>query len=200
MSYSKIVLIPLLILTLFSPGCEEDPTEPDQLVPAAFLPENNEISGWIRNFEVGNFIEAENTDGLVELFEGEANQKQLAETFIAHYFTRGVKQVYQGNIKGATEYLEIRLFDQETPTHAQELFHDKKIKPASFSYLDEIGDEGRIAITTSESIVTVDFYYEKWYGWFSISGRWGASEARQVALNFADLIYSKLLQYYPKNS
>lgn len=198
MVFSNRVRCLFLLFSLPFLACDEDPTEPELLVPAAFLPENNEINGWNRNYEVGNFLEAENTDGLVQLFAGESNQKQLAETFIAHYFVRGVKQVYEGKIKNAPEYLEIRIFDQETPTHAQNLFHDKTIKPANFSYLNEIGDEGRIAIATSEFVVTVDFYYEKWYCWFQINGRWGASEARQVALNFADLIYSKLLQYYPK--
>lgn len=199
MSRIHSIFAGLLIFMTFFLACEEDPVEPEQLLPAAFLPENNEIEGWTRNFEVGNFYEAENTDQLVQMLEGDPNQKQLAETLIKHYFLRGVKQVYEGRIKGAVEYLEVRIFDQQTPAHAQNFFHDKIIKPVNFDYVDKIGDEGRITITTSAFIVTVDFYYEKWYCWFSISGQWGALEAKLVALDFADLIYTKLLQYYPKD-
>jgi len=195
----NIKWIPLL-LTLLLINCKDNPTENKaRLIPSFFLLESNEVEGWTRSLELGNFIEAENAEGLAEIFRNEPNQKQLTETFMAFHFVRGVKQIYDGRIGGATETLALRIFDMKMINHAQALFYDKVIKPPSFDFLDTIGDEGRISVSSSDNNISIDFYYDKWYVWIFIRGRWGAMEAKIIALKFAEKVSQKLRQYYPVN-
>lgn len=190
--------IPLFFI-LITISCEDNPLDRNKVVPSMFLPESNDISGWERSYQAGHAVEAENAEQLTELLKGDDRQKLLHEILMSMDFNRGVKQVYEGKIKSATETLEIRIFDLKFAKQAQGYFYHKDIKPVKYDYLDNLGEEARITLISAESNVQIDFYYEKWYAWLYVRGRWSASDAQNIAYIFGQKIYEKMRLYYPEN-
>lgn len=189
------ILISICLVCIFS-HCKDNPTEnKEYVVPSNFMPEGNSIDGWVPNLETGNWLEIESTVEL-EFFLGE--QSIQAATVIEHNFIRAAKQVYDGRIAGANETLEVRIFDFEFSNQSEGFYHNKAIIPSKYDFLDtQICETGRISITGSDNIITIDFYYDKWYAWISINGRWGAYEAKQIAIQFTAQIYENMLRLYP---
>lgn len=196
MKYCLYFLITLLFLSL---SCDDNPLDRDKVVPSLFLPESDEITGWEKSLQTGHAVEAENAEQLTELLKGDDRQKLLKEILLTFDFNRGIKQVYEGKIKSATEMLEIRIFDLKLPKQAQGYFYHKDIKPSKYDYLDNLGDEARISLISAESNVQIDFYYEKWYAWLYIRGRWSPGDAQNIAFIFGQKIYQKMRLYYPEN-
>lgn len=190
--------IPLFFI-LITISCEDNPLDRNKVVPSMFLPESNDISGWERSYQAGHAVEAENAEQLTELLKGDDRQKLFHEILMSMDFNRGVKQVYEGKIKSATETLEIRIFDLKFAKQAQGYFYHKDIKPVKYDYLDNLGEEARITLISAESNVQIDFYYEKWYAWLYVRGRWSASDAQNIAYIFGQKIYEKMRLYYPEN-
>ncbi|MCI0513593.1 hypothetical protein L0128_10310 [candidate division KSB1 bacterium] len=191
-------LLLILMLMLGGLSCKDNPTDlRARMIPSVFFPGDNVIAGWERSLAADHFIEAEDTNGLLEILKSEKQQKLIAETLIAYHYLRGAKQVYEGKIKGATETLELRIFDLEFPNQAQGYFYDKGVMPAAYDFLQTVGDEGRISISSAASNIVIDFYYDKWYTWIYISGRWSAYDAKNVALRFAEKVFDKMLELYP---
>jgi hypothetical protein len=197
--YTIIFLFGLLLI-LLSISCEDNSLNREKVVPSLFLPESNEIAGWERSYQIGHAVEAENEEQLGELLKSDDRQKLLKEILLSFDFKRGIKQVYEGKIKSATETIEIRIFDLKFAKQAQGYFYHKDIKPAKYDYLDNLGDEARITLISAESNVQIDFYYDKWYAWIYIRGRWSASDAQNIAFIFGEKIFQKMLEYYPVNS
>ena len=191
-------LIALLII-LAGLSCDDNPLDREKVVPSLFLPESDEIAGWERSLQTGHAVEAENAEQLAELLKSDDRQKVLQEVLLSFNFIRGIKQVYEGKIKSASETIEIRIFDLKLPKQAQGYFYHKDIKPSKYDYLDNLGNEARITLISAESNVQIDFYYEKWYAWLYIRGRWSASDAQNIAFIFGQKIYEKMRLYYPEN-
>lgn len=198
-NFCLILLFILFVIFLFI-SCEDDSLDREKVVPSLFLPESNEIGGWERSYQTGHAVEAENEEQLSELLKSDDRQKLLKEILMSLDFKRGIKQVYEGKIKSATETIEIRIFDLKYAKQAQGYFYHKDIKPQKYDYLDNLGDEARISLISAENNVQIDFYYDKWYAWLYIRGRWSPSDAQNIAFIFSQKIFEKMLLYYPINS
>lgn len=195
MNYPNIMLklarfffILAVIITI--PGCKDNPTESkEKLEPIDFLAGDHEIEGWTRSLAERDFIDVRNSENLSEIVG------ELYEIYVKYKFQKAVKQIYEGEVGGASETLELRIFDQTSLDNAQKLFHHKSIEPNILNYImwPNIGDEARL-LSNGDTIF--DFYYDKFYVWISISNRWDSSEAKNIAIIFATTVYHKIKKLY----
>ncbi|MBN1352635.1 hypothetical protein JXJ21_24825 [candidate division KSB1 bacterium] len=187
----RIFSLCLILVSLSTQGCKDNPTEnKENLEPIDFLPVNYDIEGWTKSLAENDYIYATSSKQLEQIVGADY------DIYVKYKFQKGVKQIYEGKIGGADETLEVRIFDQLSMEYSQDLYHDKKIAPTTtYSILPNTGDEARIQ-RIIESGTLIDFYYDKFYVWISISGRWGETEARAVARVFAIEISDKIRQLY----
>jgi hypothetical protein len=143
----------------------------------AFLPGDDEISGWIRSEKV---LRASNEEELYRVFNGGAS------LYIQHGFRSYVGQTYKGP-KG-TE-LEVYLFDQGTLQNAEDLFENPFTKPSRIKDIANLGEKARIDMTPL-FCYGVDFIQKGFFVRVIIQDR--TEEGLNVAISFARSISKRI--------
>ncbi|MBU0520267.1 hypothetical protein KJ564_15165 [bacterium] len=133
---ASVLLVSAVLL--FSGCTEENSNNPNggTLRPADLLPASNEISGWEKGTDTGDYGEADDQASLYALING------YSELYIQHGFVEGVFQVYDGIIGFAVE-AEIYIGDHGSQSNAAELFDEEQVVPNSLTPW-EVVDEAMI--------------------------------------------------------
>jgi hypothetical protein len=134
------------------------------------IPQNNEISGWVRD---GAMEIAENETQLYDLIDGEG------VVYIDHGFVKCAFQDFVGEVLGNQRNLLLRAFDMGDTANAHAVYHDSRIETGiEVPWTDTLhaGVEARI-----ESILyhKIEFWKERFHVEITIN------DATPEALDFA---------------
>jgi len=115
------------------------------LSPAELLPASNEISGWVKGTDTGDYGEADDLESLEALIDG------AAELYIQYGFVEGVFQIYNGTIGNEVE-AEVYIGDHGSEGNTAAIFDDENLIPGNLTPW-EAGDEAVIDETALSYII-----------------------------------------------
>ncbi len=179
----KMAICGILILLFSFLGAGSAWTEPvlespgNLLGAMAFLPGDDEISGWKRSEKV---LRASKDEELYRIFNGGA------PLYIQHGFRSYVGQSYKRS-KG-TE-IEVYIFDQGTPQNADDLFENPFTKPSQKKEIANLGNKARIDMTPL-FCYGVDFIQKGFFVRVIVQDK--TEEGRNAAISFARFISNRI--------
>jgi hypothetical protein len=105
---------------------------------------------------------AENETQLEGFIDGEA------QIYIDNGFVKFVRQIFQGDISGASKQLELRIFDMGDTTNAKNVYDDVGVgSETPWNDPDHAGVEARIDETLLFDY-KIDFWDDNFYVWVTI--------------------------------
>ncbi len=165
---------PLLILFSIFLFCtdEDGPTVIDVV---DLIPQNNEISGWLRD---GTMEIAENETQLYDLINGEG------VVYIDHGFVKCAFQDFAGEVLGNQRNLMLRAFDMGDTTNAYAVYHDSRIETGiEVPWTDTLHAGVEARIESSVLYHKIEFWEERFHIEITIDDP--APEALDIAKFFA---------------
>ncbi len=170
-----------LLLYAIACGCSKDAsTNSTPLAPEDLLTRDDEISGWKK--AQSSWIAGSSGD-LNTYIDGEE------PTYTRHGFVEAAMQQYEGRVLTATATIEVRIFDQGSPSGAKALYDEislQLINPLDWKMSS--GDIARIErLPLSQRIV---FWKSKHYVSLSITS--GLDEGLEVLKTFAGNVIHKI--------
>ena len=178
----KYLMIPFLLIFLIACTDEEGP-QPVDVVD--LVPQDNEISGWVRD---GNMDVAENETQLYDLINGEG------VVYVDNGFVKSAFQDYQGEVTGNLRSLRMRIFDMGDTANARAVYHDSRIENGNETLWTEAGHAGTEARYDEVTLLfdyRLDFWEERFYVEVVIYGEktpQGLNIIKLFALNVSEAI------------
>jgi hypothetical protein len=152
--------------------------KPEKLLGTmSLLPVDDDVPGWKRSEKL---LSASNDEELYKIVNGGAT------LYIQHGFQSFAGQSYKGP-KGVE--LEVFIFNQGTPQHAQDLYENPFAKPGRGKEMPGLGEKARIDMTPLFSY-GVDFVQKGFFVRVIIQDK--TEEGLKVALSFAHKISKRI--------
>lgn len=149
--------------------------------PWYFFPDDNEISGWVRD---GLTETATTTQELWDLIDGEG------QVFIDHGFSSCGRQIYKGSVSGSdVEIRYLYIYDLAADSNASAAYNDPRSGTGAPWTDDPAGTEARINDLGLNSY-TIDFYQSKYFAKITILDK--SSEALEIIKLFCHNISDEI--------
>jgi len=178
----KKIITYVLTFVFLTIGCGEKEIYVTPIHVLDLLPDDNEISGWVKT-EYARY--AETADQLTSIINGEA------VPYINNGFQAAVFQKYEGLISNMIIPLDIRIFDMGDSINAKNVYDDVETAGDSTWIGNNPGREARINVSFLFSY-QVDFWMDKFFVRTIIEDKSseGVGIAQEFAFNISDAIDS----------
>lgn len=176
----KIIIVYVLTFLFLTVSCGEKEIAVTPLNILDLLPDDNEISGWVKT-EYTRY--AQTADQLTSIINGEA------VPYIENSFQAAAFQKYEGIINNTVIPLNVRIFDMGDTANAKNVYDDVGTAGDSAWVGNNPGREARINVSFLFSY-QVDFWADKFFVRIIIEDKSnaGLSVTQEFAFNISDTI------------